>query len=94
MNEEEKKIIKENARDYTKDAIFCVNDAFKWVFKSGDYECSRLVFEALESIKIAFANMSECDKIWNKPSTRKETLELLKMADNQIKEIIDILQTS
>lgn len=39
----DEKEAKENAKDYVKDAIAVTEDAFRWAFRTGDYESAKLV---------------------------------------------------
>lgn len=86
--------IKENAAEYVKDSIASVNDAFKWIFMAKDYDDAYLVFEALESLKIAFENLSGSARVWNNNSTKAETIDELKKATEQIEIALVLLQRS
>ena len=91
--ERENEKTREEAIGYIKQAIGNVNDAFKWVFQAKDYENAELVFQALENLKIAYADM-DSKGIWKMAETKAETISLLNDAADQIAEAVSLLLTS
>ena len=76
----DEKEVRKNARDYTRDAVYCVNDAFRWAFMAGDMENASLLFSALDDLKIACENMGESEKVWKRNETEEETVAMLEEA--------------
>lgn len=90
----DEKEAKENAEGYVKDAIAVTEDAFRWTFCAGDYESAKLVFEALDSLKIAHENLSESERMWKRESTRKEAIDALRKAERLAGEALSLLERS
>lgn len=90
----DEKEIRKNARDYTRDAVYCVNDAFRWTFMSGDYATASLLFSALDDLKIACENMGESEKVWKRSATKEETVVALEEALSLTEKALTMLKRS
>lgn len=86
--------MRKNAKEYTKDAVCCVKDAFRWTFMSGDYENASLLFSALDDLKIACENMSESEKVWKRNETEEETVAMLEEALELTEKALTLLKRS
>lgn len=86
--------IRKNARDYTRDAVCCVKDAFRWTFMSGDYTNASLLFSALDDLKIACENMGESERIWKRGETKEETVTALEEALRLTEKALTMLKRS
>lgn len=86
--------IRKIAKEYAKDAVCNVNDAFRWAFMAGDYENASLLFSALDDLKIACENMGESEKVWKRNATKEETVTALEEALELTEKALALLKRS